>query len=635
MIDLDGGERKEPAVEKPISTTQQPPVVVADEPTPAGPTPAPPSILSQPTAPPPPTSDPPPSALPPLAKIIAPLFSALRCTTPHSHRPAFDRVHVVQSDRHSEKTRSRVSFDVSSDDEDEAENAIESLLRDPVTLPCGHTACADCLGIRGTVATAGEVRAIEPAPANTRPGGALSGLMGVVRRASSSSSSLPLPTPTASAGGPAGGLFAGSSARRRSNTVEKIVVCPVAKCETRIRSTSAPVTELALDVGLQKILMLIRREWPALFPSPSTTAAGGGRDAWKDRRRMTRSSESGSSTADQADEDGKRGHKPRPTSDKRSRVDSAPAEQSLEGPFASLNLLASDHPSFVGDLASELECQVCTLIYHEPVTTPCGHTFCKSCLLRSLDHSDKCPLCRCDLPGFAHFSDHAPNATVVTLVSQLFGELYRDRVEAARVEAEGTDPAMTTPIFVCTLAFPNMPTFLHVFEPRYRLMMRRAMAADRRFGMVLPSRSNGGVHEYGTMLEIRNMQLLPDGRSMVETVGVARFKVLDHGTLDGYSVARTEPIDDIPESEERELERVALERIGGGGPEEQSTEELMRTCRDFVEVLRSGSTPWILQRLNVRPLFPRRLNVGLTNVSRRIRLGRCRRARPTFRTGWP
>jgi Lon protease-like protein len=46
--------------------------------------------------------------------------------------------------------------------------------------------------------------------------------------------------------------------------------------------------------------------------------------------------------------------------------------------------------------------------------------------------------------------------------------------------------------------------------------------------------------EYGTMLEIQSVQMLPDGRSMVETVGTHRFRLLEKGNLDGYTVGRTE-----------------------------------------------------------------------------------------------
>lgn len=55
-------------------------------------------------------------------------------------------------------------------------------------------------------------------------------------------------------------------------------------------------------------------------------------------------------------------------------------------------------------------------------------------------------------------------------------------------------------------AFPGMPCDLHVFEPRYRLMMRRVMQSGRkRFGMCLPTEE--GFAEYGTVLEITDFEV--------------------------------------------------------------------------------------------------------------------------------
>jgi Lon protease-like protein len=86
-----------------------------------------------------------------------------------------------------------------------------------------------------------------------------------------------------------------------------------------------------------------------------------------------------------------------------------------------------------------------------------------------------------------------------------------------------------------------MPTILHVFEPRYRLMIRRCIeSSSPRFGMLMPTRGSDGVGDYGTMLEIQSVQMLPDGRSMVETVGTQRFRLLEKGGLDGYTVGRIE-----------------------------------------------------------------------------------------------
>ena len=34
----------------------------------------------------------------------------------------------------------------------------------------------------------------------------------------------------------------------------------------------------------------------------------------------------------------------------------------------------------------DLECSLCFRLLWQPVTTACGHTYCRSCLDRSLDH---------------------------------------------------------------------------------------------------------------------------------------------------------------------------------------------------------------------------------------------------------
>ncbi|KAG6821259.1 hypothetical protein H0H93_002369 [Arthromyces matolae] len=174
-------------------------------------------------------------------------------------------------------------------------------------------------------------------------------------------------------------------------------------------------------------------------------------------------------------------------------------------------------------------------------------TFCTKCLHRSLDHGATCPLCRQSLPGFHYFQEHPPNQVILSLLLKAFPALYRERGEA--IEAEERDARLDTPIFVCQLSFPGMPTLLHFFEPRYRLMLRRCLESPNPcFGMVVPSKGGLSPHlDYGTMLEIRSVQMQPDGRSYVETWGTYRFRILELGTLDGYMVGRIERIDDYPE----------------------------------------------------------------------------------------
>lgn len=75
-------------------------------------------------------------------------------------------------------------------------------------------------------------------------------------------------------------------------------------------------------------------------------------------------------------------------------------------------------------------------------------------------------------------------------------------------------------------------------------MLRRCLQSrSPRFGMIMPPRTGPARMydgDYGTILEIRSVQMLPDGRSMVETFGTQRFRVMERGTLDGYMVGRIE-----------------------------------------------------------------------------------------------
>ena len=152
-------------------------------------------------------------------------------------------------------------------------------------------------------------------------------------------------------------------------------------------------------------------------------------------------------------------------------------------------------------------------------------------------------------------------------------------------------------------------------------MLRRCLATrDPAFGMVPPPRQQAGNgapgNDYGTMLRIRNVQMLPDGRAIVETWGTWRFRIMERGVLDGYVVGRVERIDDfegeVEDMYEREHARVPqgagekVEREGGGSSSQAaegsrrrppSNEELMAICRNFLEELKEG-TPWVGQHLN-------------------------------------
>ncbi|KAG9346779.1 hypothetical protein JZ751_007097 [Albula glossodonta] len=194
---------------------------------------------------------------------------------------------------------------------------------------------------------------------------------------------------------------------------------------------------------------------------------------------------------------------------------------------------------------SDFECPLCIRLFYEPVTTPCGHTFCKNCIERSLDHNLRCPLCK--QPLHEYLKNRKYNLTVLLqeVMTHLFPQQLEERKQVHEAEiAELSNLTKDIPIFVCTVACPGISCPLHIFEPRYRLMMRRCMeTGTKKFGMCTYE-SGKGFADYGCMLEILGLDLLPDGRSYVDTVGGSRFRVLKRGQRDGYHTADIEYLED-------------------------------------------------------------------------------------------
>ncbi|KAJ9131168.1 ATP-dependent protease [Pleurostoma richardsiae] len=282
---------------------------------------------------------------------------------------------------------------------------------------------------------------------------------------------------------------------------------------------------------------------------------------------------------------------------------------------------------------TEMDCQVCYAMFFDPLTTVCGHTFCRHCAQRALDHAPYCPICRRPISTTHVDRQSSPsNDLIVRIITTLWPEDVEVRKQMVAAENLHEGSEFDVPIFVCTLAFPQMPTFLHVFEPRYRLMIRRALEGNRCFGMVLPKRprshSDNHFHELGTLLRIINVEFFPDGRSVIETIGVSRFRIVNHTLLDGYVVAKTEKVNDVGVAEEEELEVSETRRADSAAgtvtdageatsrptalnepvlmspvtprPEDierMATRELMDFCIDFVRRRKEQSVRWLTARM--------------------------------------
>jgi Lon protease-like protein len=99
------------------------------------------------------------------------------------------------------------------------------------------------------------------------------------------------------------------------------------------------------------------------------------------------------------------------------------------------------------------------------------------------------------------------------------------------------------PMFpLSAVLFPHASMPLHVFEPRYRVMLRDCLAGDARFGIVLIERGSevGGSDRrsaLGTRGVISQAAELPDGRWVLEVEGEALIEVEEWLPDDPYPEA--------------------------------------------------------------------------------------------------
>jgi ATP-dependent Lon protease len=105
--------------------------------------------------------------------------------------------------------------------------------------------------------------------------------------------------------------------------------------------------------------------------------------------------------------------------------------------------------------------------------------------------------------------------------------------------------------------FPQEVLPLHIFEPRYRMLLRTALAEDRRFGVIRWDPQAGRMAHVGCCAEIIHCQTQDDDRSNIVTMGQQRFRVLDVVREAPFRVALVSWIEDENADSHSALEDLA------------------------------------------------------------------------------
>jgi Lon protease-like protein len=116
--------------------------------------------------------------------------------------------------------------------------------------------------------------------------------------------------------------------------------------------------------------------------------------------------------------------------------------------------------------------------------------------------------------------------------------------------------AVEIPLFpLSVVLFPHMPLPLHIFEERYRQMMRDCEEEGTSFGVVairegVEAMGPATPHPVGTLAQLRKVEKLDDGRYNLLVVGASRFRIAGLSTRRPYLVGEVEYLQDTDGGEQ-------------------------------------------------------------------------------------
>lgn len=144
----------------------------------------------------------------------------------------------------------------------------------------------------------------------------------------------------------------------------------------------------------------------------------------------------------------------------------------------------------------------------------------------------------------------------------------------------------TVPLFpLSTVVFPGVSLPLHVFEERYRTLVRELLEVeqvfDRVFGVVairegyeVGDHGAQSVHRVGTLVQLSEVHPYDDGRFDIEVIGRERLRVLEHDASGPFLRGQ---VTLLPDGEEE-----------GAAEEAAHTLEVFETYRARLSDLRGG-----------------------------------------------
>lgn len=113
------------------------------------------------------------------------------------------------------------------------------------------------------------------------------------------------------------------------------------------------------------------------------------------------------------------------------------------------------------------------------------------------------------------------------------------------------------------MLYPGLQLPLHIFEPRYRALVKDALARDRRIGMIQPQRGgdDAPLYSIGCLGKIADVEALDDGKFNLVLEGERRFRLLrELDVVTPFRQVEAELLNDPQDEVLAAIERASFER---------------------------------------------------------------------------
>jgi hypothetical protein len=182
----------------------------------------------------------------------------------------------------------------------------------------------------------------------------------------------------------------------------------------------------------------------------------------------------------------------------------------------------------------EYECQICMDLLIEPVTTVCGHTFCKICLIRYLKTTLNCPMCR--KPILQSRESLSKNILLENLIKSKYLKYYDEKLKVNKIlydessNSEDDNKRQNIPAIILEDCFvwPQVKRKLIITNMYFDTTISISSINDRLL-VIIPSSSivnnpNGNENIVSSLVELSSINKF-ESRIEIEVTGRKRFKV--------------------------------------------------------------------------------------------------------------